>query len=105
MEVTIDNIQYELDSSNNTAKVVCKESKYAGDVVIPSHIYIDGIEYAVVVIGNWAFDSCSNLSSVVIPSSVNEIGQWAFNGCNLQSIVIPKSVKLLANMPFQVGKI
>ena len=104
MEVTIDNIQYELDSSNNTAKVVCKESKYAGDVVIPSHIYIDGIEYAVVVIGNWAFDSCSNLSSVVIPSSVNEIGQWAFNGCNLQSIVIPKSVKVIGEHAFSSGE-
>ena len=104
MEVTIDNIQYELDSSNNTAKVVCKESKYAGDVVIPSHIYIDGIEYAVVVIDNWAFDSCSNLSSVVIPSSVNEIGQWAFNGCNLQSIVIPKSVKVIGEHAFSSGE-
>ena len=94
MEVTIDNIQYELDSSNNTAKVVCKESKYAGDVVIPSHIYCDGIKYVVDTIGDEAFEDCSSLVSITIPNSVTTIGGSAFWGCSsLISVVIPNGLK------------
>lgn len=44
MEVTIENIQYELDSLNNTASVI--QSEYAGDVVIPAQIHVDGSIYS-----------------------------------------------------------
>lgn len=101
MEVTIDNIQYELDSSNNTAKVVCKESKYAGDVVIPSHIYCDGIKYIVDTIGDEAFEDCSSLVSITIPNSVTTIGGSAFWGCSsIISIRIPSSVENIGEQAF-----
>ena len=44
-------------------------------------------------IGESAFDGCSSLTSIVIPSSVTSIGESAFDGCSsLTSIVIPSSV-------------
>ena len=44
-------------------------------------------------IGNWAFDQCRQLTSVIIPDSMTTIGERAFNGCsNLTYIVIPNSV-------------
>ena len=39
------------------------------------------------------FSGCDNLSSVNIPSTVTTIGVEAFQGCNLTSIVIPASVQ------------
>ena len=40
-----------------------------------------------------AFDECSGLTSVTIPSSVTSIGSYAFNGCSkLTSVTIPEGV-------------
>ena len=44
-------------------------------------------------IGEYAFDDCSSLTSITIPPSVTEIGEYAFCGCSsLTSITIPESV-------------
>ena len=51
------------------------------------------IPNSVTEIGNQAFDGCINLESIVIPNSVTTIGSQAFSGCKkLESIVIPNSV-------------
>ena len=44
-------------------------------------------------IGNYAFFACSSLTNVAIPKSVANIGASAFSGCSgLTSIIIPESV-------------
>ncbi len=51
------------------------------------------IEGGVTSVGDFAFSSCSNLTSITIPNSVTSIGMSAFNGCSsLTSIMIPDSV-------------
>ncbi len=45
------------------------------------------------VIGDYAFKNCSDLTSLTLPSSVNEIGIYAFHGCSgLTSLTLPSSV-------------
>lgn len=58
-------------------------------VVIPSKIN----SMSVTAIDNYAFRSCTGLTSVIIPSSVEGIGEHAFFACKgLTSITIPNSV-------------
>lgn len=59
------------------------------------------IDDGVVSIGNYAFESCTNLSSVSIPSSVEYVGHWSFDGCtSLTSITIPDGVKQIGKYSF-----
>ena len=91
MERNINGINYEFNSDELTA-AVCK-TKVAGDVVIPSMVRYDWVDYRVTSIGYYAFKGCSSLSSVVIPDSVTSIWWGAFDGCSsLSSVVIPAGV-------------
>ena len=59
------------------------------------------IPNSVTTIGNVAFFSCNNLTSVVIPNSVTTIGDSAFSDCNnLTSVVIPNSVTTIGSYAF-----
>ena len=70
-------IWYEFDSKTKTARVTHEgkrfrswDNKYTGDVVIPSKVTYEGVEYDVTSIGNRAFSACFNLTNVTIPESV-----------------------------------
>ena len=61
------------------------------------------IPYGVSSIGDYAFSSCSGLTSIEIPSSVVNIGECAFEGCSgLTSVTIPNSVTSIGLRAFAV---
>ena len=60
---------------------------------------IDG--KSVTCIGAYAFDYCSNITSVTIPDSVTSISQFAFVNCeNLTDVTIPDSVMSIDDWAF-----
>ena len=70
-------------------------------ITIPSSVTIEGMEFSVTSIGNSAFSSCDNLTSIEIPNSVTYIGDCAFYDCsNLTSIEIPNSVTSIWQFAF-----
>lgn len=85
----------------NSATVVSNDEKYSGDVVIPSTVSYDGIDFSVVAIGSFAFSESADLNSVSLPSSLLSIGDYAFYGCtSLKSIVVPNAVTSIGSNAF-----
>lgn len=74
--------------------------------VLLKNVMIDGIgtllfKSNVTKIGNYAFASCTSLTSITIPNSVTTIGDAAFFGCtSLKSITIPNSVTEMGDRVF-----
>ena len=61
-------------------------------LIIPDSIVYDNVTYPVTAIGYQAF-AYAEMDSVVIPNTIKTIGMWAFGPCqNLTSVVIPNSV-------------
>lgn len=59
------------------------------ELIIPSHAEINGRDYPVIEIGEYAFMGCAKLNKVVIPVAVEKVSWAAFAYCsNLSSIVV-----------------
>ena len=105
----VDGIYYNITSSTNlTVEVTYKGNyssayynEYGGVVIIPSTVTYGDNTYQVTSIGDEAFESCNNLTSVTIPESVISIGEESFrDSYMLGTIIIPESVVSIASGAF-----
>ena len=96
----VDGIMYYV-TSNYTVEVTSNNAGYSGDLVIPATVIYQNTTYSVTKIAEHAFQKCSGLTSVKIPSSVTTIGNHAFFECtSLTSITIPKDITKIAAHTF-----
>lgn len=55
-------------------------------------------------VGDYAFNACPNLSSVVVARGVTSVGQYAFRSCcGLRCVVLPDTVTRLSDSLFDYG--
>jgi hypothetical protein len=85
---SIDGVLFSRDGTKILSYPIGRESSY---YQIPNNV---------TAIGDGAFDSCINLTSVTIPNSMMTIGNYAFCGCGLTSVTIPNSVTTIGNAAF-----
>ncbi|MGM9809762.1 MAG: leucine-rich repeat domain-containing protein [Paludibacteraceae bacterium] len=78
---------YYLITSENAVEVTRGDYSTLTTAAIPETITYDGTTYSVTSIGEYAFWSCSALTSITIPNSVTSIGWDAFSGCSALPVV------------------
>ncbi len=106
----IGDLYYTLNTENLTAQVtyeklvVLEGSSYTTDlpsVNIPAQVTYNNQTYTVTSIGGAAFQGCTSITEVSIPSTVTTIETLAFSRCSgLTSLVIPQSVTSIGRMVF-----
>ena len=97
---------YELDgtySIRKGTKIICDEAfadcKFIGCRSLTSLVIPDSVTN----IGDYAFWNCRSLTDIVIPDGVTSIGKCAFEGCSaLSSVVIPDSVSCIGFGAFNI---
>lgn len=74
---------------------------YSGDIVIPSTITVNDTTFSVVAIASYAFQNCTEVTSITIEEGVGKIYDLTFSGCTaLASVKLPESLTLLGNWCF-----
>ncbi len=102
-------LEFSVDGSAKTATI----TGYSGsptDLSLPttisvvqlgdSNLFIEGTDYKVTAIDDYAFESCDTLKSVTIPYGVKTIGNACFTNSTLTSISIPSSVTDIGLLAF-----
>ena len=90
---------YYSKTSGSEVEVSCKDmadntKAYAGKVVVPAEVVHGGTTYKVTGVGQMAFYTCAQLTSVTLPQSITSIDMLSFGFCSkLVSVNIPESIR------------
>ena len=75
-------IKYNVNTTTKTASIVLQpDQSVSGELIIFDKVYVDGQEYIVKSIEDDAFNSQFGITSVIIPDTVETIGEAAFYDC------------------------
>lgn len=75
-------------SSTSERTVTATKGDYHFSVNVPKYVMHDGIEYTTTAIGSKSFMQCYDLYEVTLPSTIQSVGSWCFDGCtSLERIV------------------
>ena len=100
-EIEIDGIYYKYNNKTKSYEVTSNPNKYVGDIIIPSMITYEEVDYKITRIGAGAFQDCTDLTSITIPNSVTYFGSSSFEGCsNLKLVVFNSNTDIRFNDVF-----
>lgn len=98
-----ENLSYKLNQENKTAELFRNDSDRK-DILIPTYIEHEGIQYFVTSIFKQTFKNCKTIRSIQFPadSKLIIIGSYAFNLSTLETISIPSSVEQIQSGAFSI---
>lgn len=89
---TVDEIQYKILASGEGVSA----AGYVGDgkdtLIIPSAIIYEGVTYPVKTIGSSAFKQLQDIETIIIEEGVEEIGAYSFQGSWISSVYLPTTL-------------
>ena len=95
----IDGVRYAIKGGEAT--VAEQPSNISGSIPIPISVTFKNNTYNVTSIDDYAFEFCTSLTSITIPSSVTSIGNDAFYACtSLISVTIEYGVTSIGDLAF-----
>ncbi len=98
--INIDGIYYHI-IGGDAAEVTYGSDKYVGDINIPTTINYNNMIYRITSIGKYAFQNCSQLTSITMGENIRTIGREAFENCySLISLSIPENVNRIGVLAF-----
>lgn len=94
--VTVDGVKYALSDSLQAQVCGYDKTQPPIELVIPQSITVGDSTYSVTSIGDKAFQSFTEMTSVFIPEGVTSIGTQAFSYCvGLESVSFPEGLKTI----------
>ncbi|UOY07234.1 leucine-rich repeat protein [Muricauda sp. SCSIO 64092] len=103
-QFTVDGIRYKITDTAPTQVEIVAYTGSAKEVNIPPRVSDQGIEYEVTRIGENAFYG-DLLTSVIIPEGITHIGIRAFMNNDINSVVIPTTVTSIGHTAFWNNRI
>ena len=101
MDVVIEGLRYQLQTSEKTA-IVLEDDSYQKltEVNIPERVEYGGTDFSVIGITSGSFIFCS-ISSVALPSTLKSISEYAFSNChNIKEVNIPEGCETIGRSAF-----
>ena len=96
-----DGVTVYYDANGNNATVTSGDEKYSGKLRIPATVTHNGQDLDVTSIGEYAFASCRDLESIVLPAGITSIEDYAFMSCgNLESVILPEGLETIGERTF-----
>ena len=90
-------LTYEIDPETGTASLTEVDPNLKGSLKIEGFITYNGKQYPLTKIEDYAFQDCTQLTSITFPDSITEIGGWVFYNCEnlkwiyFQSMIPPEA--------------
>lgn len=106
-------LKYELDDEKHTAELIQQQgtsgsifgysSLYSAEkYVVPSYVADEGVKYKVTKLGANCFYNATNLKEVVLPATIEEIGDGAFIRCRkLKNLKLNEGLKRIGEHCFE----
>ena len=75
-----------------------------GEIILPSTVYYNDIQYSVTAIDDNAFNNCRNLTgTLTVPEGIVSIGAMAFLACGFTTVIMPKSLEVISTLSYGYG--